>query len=540
LPLSAEALAEVAAAGCSGGPVSAHAELVERGVLEWDAGQASCAQALQDLWLGLKSHREARERWLEEHGRWRSAYTEWRNKHEEWERHRRKADEAEAAPPEPLEPTEPPEPSPASYGCYVWGGVGGGKSLLMDLLVDCCGEKAGLNRAVRRVHFHEFMHGVHQSLHLLRQEGRDRTTRAVAQQVAQEAQLLAFDEFQVTNISDALIVETLFDALFAEGVVVVMTSNRPPQDLYRDGLNRHLAIPQFLALLERRGVAFHQLVAARDFRAPLETSEPALEEASSNVGGSRWRDFFCKPELGEGGDELLSTAFAGAARLETGRGRPEEVPIAWGRKLKVSEVAGGVGRFTFSQLCAEALNADDYLLLARRFHTLVIADVPRFSLAQHNEARRFTNLVDCLYERHARLIVTADAPPEEVLASMEGLSGILPRRAGIAAEEGPHPDGEPAARRGGAPSATPAEARGAAPQPQSMEEAVQLAARGPNDAAPGNDEQSTGSGVAGVMAGAVGSLQESGFAARRATSRLLHMQTAEYLAAHRRQRRVAA
>jgi len=202
------------------------------------------------------------------------------------------------------------------------------------------------------------------------------------------------------------------------------------------------------------------------------------------------------------------------------------VPIAWGRSLDVTEAAEGVGRFTFAQLCEAALNADDYLSLVKRFHTLVVADVPLFSLEQHNEARRFTNLVDCAYEHHARLVLSADAPPDQLLSSMEELATLAlgdlaaagARDSAAAAAEGTSMDW---IRR-----------NPWSPEPAPVTAAVKQAAAGPNDAAPGNDDTNTGSGVVGVMAGAVGSLQESGFAARRATSRLLHMQTDEYLRSH--------
>jgi len=353
--------------------------------------------------------------------------------------------------------------------------------------------------------------GVHRELHRLRQAGAERTTRTVAQGIAERVQLIAFDEFQITNIADALIVETLFDALFEVGVVVTMTSNRPPDDLYKDGLNRHLAIPQFMELLDRRGIVFTELAAARDFR------EAALESAGALPADGPWRDFFNKSKAAGHAEDFLRSAFrtasAGSAGTRTA------VPIAWGRSLEVAHAAGGVGRFTFRQLCGTALNADDYLSLAKHFHTLVIEDVPRFTLDQHNEARRFTNLVDCAYERHARLVLSADAPPRELLASMEGLADLTLSSASRS-------------------SRTDSQARMSRPAPDgaSVTDAVRLAAQGPNDAAPGNDDTNTGSGVVGVMAGAVGSLQESGFAARRATSRLLHMQTEEYLAAHRRHR----
>ncbi|CAK0883074.1 unnamed protein product [Prorocentrum cordatum] len=367
------------------------------------------------------------------------------------------------------------------------------------------------------------MHGVHRNLHELRKSGAERTTRAVARGIAEEVRLLAFDEFQITNISDALIVETLMDGLFAEDVAVVMTSNRQPEELYKDGLNRHLAIPQLLSLFGRRGVSFHELAAARDFRVASPPRGAAEQGAAG--GASPWRDFFCKGAGGGPGaaGALLRAAFVEAAGAP--QGRPATVPIAWGRSLDVGEVASGVGLFSFRDLCGQALNADDYLSIARQLHTVVVADVPCFTLDQHDEARRFTNLIDCLYESHARLVVSADGPPERILSAMEVLAGVSLAGAPPGARgRGPGPP---------PPLGLPAHP-GDGPEPAPIGEAILRAASGPNDAAAGNDDANTGTaGVAGVMAGAVGSLQESGFAARRATSRLLHMQSGEYLQAHR-------
>jgi len=221
----------------------------------------------------------------------------------------------------PPEPVEPIEPTPSTFGCYVWGGVGGGKSLLMDLLVECCGPGSRLDLPTRRVHFHEFMHEVHRELHARRKAGTDKTTQAVARGIASKVQLLAFDEFQITNISDALIVETLFDALFTAGVAVVMTSNRPTRDLYKDGLNRHLAIPQFLALLARRGVAVVELDAARDFRAlPADTVT-----GDGDVG--QWRDFFCKAH--EGGERAAEARLLSAFSEAAGSARAAPLRVPW-------------------------------------------------------------------------------------------------------------------------------------------------------------------------------------------------------------------
>jgi len=418
-------------------------------------------------------------------------------------------------PQQDLEP-EPQRPLLESHGCYVWGSVGTGKSLLLDLFAECCERPLVPSLRCRRVHFHKFMYEVHRQLHQLRQTGAiKKTTQAVASQIAEEVNVLAFDEFQITNISDALIVETLFDALFQEGVAILMTSNRHPEDLYKDGLNRHLAIPQFLGCLERRGVQILELGGGRDFR-------KELAAAAWNFDAG-WRDFFHKAAVGgdAAAESLLQSAFAKAAGGSMGH--RTSVPVAWGRTLEVDEAVSGVGRFSFQQLCGDALNADDYLRLAATFHTIVVANVPRFSVSLHNEARRFTNLVDCAYETHSRLILSADAPPAELLQDMTVMAESL-----VQASDH-HP-------------AKPGPSRAIRTSPFTLDASeIQEVSRssrsiGARAVRAGDDDTATGAGVAGVMAGALGSLQESGFAAQRATSRLLHMQTEEYLRAHFRNR----
>eukprot|EP00747_Dinoflagellata_sp_TGD_P085872 gnl/TRDRNA2_/TRDRNA2_163050_c0_seq1.p1 gnl/TRDRNA2_/TRDRNA2_163050_c0~~gnl/TRDRNA2_/TRDRNA2_163050_c0_seq1.p1 ORF type:complete len:619 (+),score=127.46 gnl/TRDRNA2_/TRDRNA2_163050_c0_seq1:53-1909(+) len=555
LPLSEQNLAAVIECGRRDGPLAAHGLLVRDGFLDTDSAQAKCATRLQEMWEALAAHRKAHKIWEGEHAEWRKAHASWQEAHEAWksavaeQAEAAKAPEAEASlatadkiadkqPLEPQEPVEPRAPELASHGCFVWGRVGGGKSLLMDLFVESCGGVSAQNGlSVKRAHFHEFMHGVQRELHQMRQSlgpGEDRTTRAVARRLAADSvRVLAFDEFQLTNISDALIAETLLDALFAEGVAVLMTSNRPPEDLYKDGLNRHLVVPQLLSLFDRRNIVYHELSAGRDFRAaPARLSDDMVLD--DTVAKGPWRDFFCDP-----GEAELKSAFAAAAGGQNGG--PAEVSIGWGRKMQVGEVADGVGRFTFDQLCGQALNADDYLQLVGQFHTFVVADVPVFSLEQHNEARRFTNLIDCLYERHARLILSAAAPPTQLLANMEVLATVSLKKNDGAPEPA-------AAVPGGYASPDWIRNNPWSPQPAMVTEAVTAAAQqepalvteAVNAAAqtvgvrPGDDDSAPHVGVAGVMAGALGSLQESGFAARRATSRLLHMQTDDYLQAHRR------
>lgn len=599
LPLSETVLADTVAAGQRSGPLVAYQHLVHTGVLHQDSAQQKCATELQSFWEAMLAHAEARKRWRTECEAFEAqraatgaAGSAARSPTPGGGRRTRRKQQGEAvevdhtvASRDPVVPTAevaqvqgaaeeaaeeerpPPEPAwPTARGCFIWGGVGGGKSLLMDLFVESsCHDAGPLAGAVRRAHFHEFMLGVQHELRELRlADAADRTTRAVARRLAGECRVLALDEFQLTNISDALIVETLLDCLLAEGVSVVMTSNRPPEDLYKEGLNRHLVVPQLLALFQRRGIIRHELQAAQDWRLGLQSTTTSAPRASgtkelastvsadASAAAGPWRDFFCDeagelaPVLaaGTGHEVALRAAFADAAGAD--RGRPAEVPIGWGRRMQVGEAANRVGRFTFPELCAAPLNADDYLKLVESFHTFIVTDVPRFSLEQHNEARRFTNLIDCLYESHARLIVSAEAPPAELLACMEVLAslsfqadGARPARTPAAAgwEDNFKP---PTGRPAGGPTADDWARRAAFEPPSLLRDAVEAAAAPGSDIAPGNDESSTRAGVAGVMAGALGSLQESGFAARRAISRLLHMQSEEYLQAHKRQHILAA
>ena len=227
---------------------------------------------------------------------------------------------------------------------------------------------------------------VHRRIHGMRQaRAEDNSTRAVARALAAEGMdVLVLDEFQITNISDALVVETLLSFLLGEGVLVVLSTNRPPGDLYKHGLNHHLAIPQLLALFERWQIAVHEMATSTDYRAAAAASED----------GEELRDVILKGACAQADDgraeARLREVFAEASLAPEG-GAAERVPIAWGRALMVGEARGGVGRFTFQELCGgqSALGAEDYIRLALRFHTFLVTDVPPFSVDMHNEARRF-------------------------------------------------------------------------------------------------------------------------------------------------------
>ena len=275
-------------------------------------------------------------------------------------------------------------------GLYIYGPVGRGKSMLMDMFFD-----AADIRHKRRVHFHQFMIEAHEALHRWRQtqkdseEGEDPIV-SVAAELAESAWLLCFDELQVSDITDAMILGRLFEALFARGVVVVCTSNTPPDDLYAGGLQRELFLP-FLALIRDR-LDLLELTAAKDYR------------RARLIGAKTWH-----APLGPDATAALDAIFA---ELTAGAlAGPESLTVK-GRAVTVPLAARGVARFHFDDLCRAALGAEDYIAIAGRFHTLVLDGAPVMDETMRNEARRFIALIDTLYDRGARLVLAADAEPE--------------------------------------------------------------------------------------------------------------------------------
>ena len=290
-------------------------------------------------------------------------------------------------------------------GIYLFGPVGRGKSMLMDLFFD-----AAPAASKRRTHFHVFMGEIHRLIDAWRRGGpAERKARfgqakgddpipPVADVVAAKARLLCFDEFQVTDIADAMILGRLFEALFERGVILVATSNRPPDALYRDGLNRQLFLP-FIELLNRR-VDVVEVDGPHDYR--LDRLRAAGVWFSPNDSDNArtfealWRDMLGHEEESGSTLEVL------------------------GRKVHLPHASGGLLRATFASLCATALGPNDYLALAATFHTVFLEDVPRLSPARREEARRLVTLVDALYEARTHLIVLAEAEPFQLYPAGDG------------------------------------------------------------------------------------------------------------------------
>jgi cell division protein ZapE len=268
--------------------------------------------------------------------------------------------------------------------------------MLMDLFFS-----AAPVAAKRRVHFHEFMRDVHAALHRRRQEDGRRDSDPLpllAREIAKSAWLLCFDELQVTDIADAMILGRLFEALFAQGVVMVMTSNRPPDDLYKDGLQRERFLP-FIAHLKRY-LDLLALDSQGDYR----------------LGRKKGLQVYYTP-LGADSEGRLA---AGFDRL-TGGTPPLPVTVdLMGRSLTVPKSAEGVAWFTFAELCQRPLGAADYLKLATLFHTIMMSAVPILSPENRDAAKRFVTLIDALYEHKTTFLCSAAAPPQSLYAQGDG------------------------------------------------------------------------------------------------------------------------
>jgi cell division protein ZapE len=284
-------------------------------------------------------------------------------------------------------------------GVYLWGGVGRGKSMLMDLAF----EHIDIHPK-RRVHFDEFMLETHARLRKARQSEEGDPLEPVAEQIADEAKLLCFDEMQVNNPADAMIVSRLFGKLLAEGVKVVTTSNRPPRDLYKDGLNRDLFIP-FIQLIERCMLVV-EVNGPTDYRLDRLTGVevwhvPNGPEATADLS----RAFF----------QLTDYPVEDRAKVPS-----EDIDVGGGRTLHVPKSLKGVAVFSFKKLFGQPRGAADYLAIARRYHTVILVGIPVMGPEMRNEAARFVTFIDALYEHKVKLLAAADAEPAGLYPSGDG------------------------------------------------------------------------------------------------------------------------
>ena len=281
---------------------------------------------------------------------------------------------------------------PPPKGLYIWGGVGTGKSFLMDLFA------ANVDVPARRVHFHAFMQEVQNALHVARAASEQDALNVVARNLSKGLRLLALDEMQSKDIADAMIVGRLFTLMREDGVVCVTTSNRPPDDLYKDGLNRQLFLP-FIAYLKEHLIV-HDMQSETDFRqnrmSGAQVYFTPLNSVSSQGVEELWRD------------------------LTSGRDIRHSLQVK-GRSLDIPRYHNGVGRLSFYDLCGKPLGPADYLTLAEALRVIVIDDIPQLGRHNFNEAKRFVTLIDALYESKTRLICSAAALPEMLYLEGEGV-----------------------------------------------------------------------------------------------------------------------
>lgn len=282
----------------------------------------------------------------------------------------------------------------APRGLYIHGQVGRGKTMLMDMFfehVDFAPK--------RRLHFHEFMGEVHDRIAVARKSVEGDPIPRVAEEIARESRLLCFDELHVTDIADAMILGRLFEAMFEDGIVVVATSNAMPEELYKDGLNRNLFVP-FIGMIEKRMLVV-ELDSAEDYRLQKLAGRPLYFTPADETARAQ-----------------MDQIFKDLTGLEEGQATEIEVK---GRKVEVPAAADGVARFSFEALCARPLGSTDYLAIARQFHTVMIDGIPQLSSAKRNEARRFVNLIDTLYDQRVSVIVSAETEVDGIYKQGDGV-----------------------------------------------------------------------------------------------------------------------
>lgn len=342
--------------GAANGPLAAYHARIAQGLLQGDAEQERIAMRLEALQIQMAA--------MPKNGGWLSF----------------------------LRPSKQ-----GPQGLYIYGPVGRGKSMLMDLFFAHAAENKK-----RRVHFHAFMQEIHGAIFHYRNDPRTRNAgdpvRAVAMAESARTRLLCFDEFQVLDAADAMILARLFETLWDAGVVTVITSNRPPEDLYKHGLNRPLFLPFIAAIAARLEIL--ALTGGTDYR-------------RNRIKGRKTWIVTDKDQPKDEMDALF------AALTEEAIAEATSFDIH-GRQLVVPQQAKGVARFSFDALCRAALGPADYLTIAANFHTLMIDNVPRLGPAERNEAKRFVTLIDAIYETRAKLVASAAAQPQDLYGEGDG------------------------------------------------------------------------------------------------------------------------
>ncbi|MEI7668467.1 MAG: cell division protein ZapE [Pseudomonadota bacterium] len=277
---------------------------------------------------------------------------------------------------------------------YIWGNVGRGKSLLMDMFFNQVNLKEK-----QRIHFHSLMLGIHSNIHLLRKKNIENPLEITAISIAKNAKLICLDEFQVTDVADAMILNKLFTSLFAENVVFVITSNRPPEELYMGGLQREKFLDFVKVVREKMDII--ELASPNDYRMQQIKSLKSvyltpINSANKKLFSDTYKELTLHSEI-----------------------TPMTIDVS-GRKLNINNSCGGVAYFSFHELCETPLGASDYLAIAEKFDTIFLENIPILSTEKRNEARRFVTLIDVLYDNNVKLICSAESEPANIYNAGDG------------------------------------------------------------------------------------------------------------------------